>query len=296
MTKKNKNGNKLIIRLLSIALVIVALILTADNLVGSSKFDKYIPHSIHKQIENIHEIVGNTTLTPAVSQYEGLEIPARLHDQEEQMIRHTGYTVSYNEAWRMPNWVGYELTQEEVNGKVRRAKHFLPDPLVSGISATSEDYARSGYDRGHMAPAADMKWSKTAMKESFYFSNMCPQLHSLNAGDWKELEEKVREWAVRDSAIIIISGPIVDKKPKRIGVNKVAVPEAFYKVILSPYTSLPRAIGFIMKHRKGNRPLHVYAVSVDSVEKATGIDFFPALPDKTERKVESSFSLKQWGL
>ena len=119
----------------------------------------------------------------------------------------------------------------------------------------------------------------------------------MNAGDWKELEEKVREWAQRDSAIIIVSGPIINgDNPKRIGVSQVAVPDAFYKVILAPYLSTPRAIGFIMKHQKGNHPLRSYAVSVDSIESLTGIDFFPELPDAMEKEVEAKTQPEEWGL
>lgn len=236
-------------------------------------------------------------LSQPTTKYEGVEIPARLFDREEQIIHHTGYSVSYNELLRLPNWVGYELTREKTTGTVARAKHFQPDPLVQGISADNQDYSHSGYDRGHMAPAADMKWSTQAMKESFYFSNICPQLHNLNAGDWKELEEKVREWAQRDSAIIIVSGPIINgDNPKRIGVSQVAVPDAFYKVILAPYLSTPRAIGFIMKHQKGNHPLRSYAVSVDSIESLTGIDFFPELPDAIEKEVEAKTQPEEWSL
>lgn len=234
---------------------------------------------------------------PALTaQISDLEIPARLYDREEQIIRHTGFTVSYNEFLRLPNWVAYELTRRKTQGKEGRAKHFKPDPQVIGVSATNQDYARSGYDRGHMAPAADMKWNAQAMQESFYFSNISPQIHNLNAGDWKELEEKVREWAVRDSALYIVTGPVATRNPRRIGVRQVAVPDAFYKVILSAYGNRPRAIGFIFKNRKGNKPLRSYAVTVDSVEALTGIDFFPSLPAKIEKEVEAAFNLAEWDL
>lgn len=227
---------------------------------------------------------------------DNLEIPDRLPDREEQIINHTGYTVSYNENWRLPNWVAYELTSKEVQGTVKRAKHFVPDPLVIGISAENSDYARSGYDRGHMAPAADMKWNRTAMKESFYFSNICPQLHNINAGDWKELEEKVREWAMQYHSVYIVSGPIVGPNPKRIGKNKIAVPDAFFKVVLLDGLTGAQAIGFIIKQEKGNRPLKSYAVTIDSVESLTGINFFPGLPDELENKIESTFNPRQWNL
>lgn len=278
--KKTKNKTSFT-RLLIILLSVVSVILITENLGTRYGWDDYLP---------------DTLTNYAGEDIKDLEIPARLYDREEQIIRHTGYTVSYNEALRLPNWVAYELTCEKTKGTVGRINRFLPDPQVNGICPDTRDYSNSGYDRGHMAPAADMKWDKKAMKESFFLSNICPQLHNLNAGDWKELEEKVRQWAQRDSVLLIVCGPIVKEKPKRIGVNKVAVPTAFYKVILSPAGKSPRAIGFIMEHKKGNRSLRSYAVSVDSVEFLTGIDFFPALPDEIEQKVEKEYVIRQWGL
>ena len=226
----------------------------------------------------------------------GMELPSRLYDREEQIIRHTGYTVSYNEHWRLPNWVAYELTEEETRGTVGRTNRFLADPQIIGAAAETSDYTHSGYDRGHMAPAADMKWSAQAMKESFYMSNICPQLHNLNAGDWKDLEEQVRVWAQRYGSVYVACGPMVGKSPKRIGVNKVAVPERFYKVVLRYGGKRQQAIGFVMEQKKGNRPLAAYAVSVDRVEAMTGIDFFPSLPDEVEAKIEAECSPEAWGL
>ena len=292
--KKNNNGS-IITKLLFGTLIIIVTILIADNFKGRDQLSKDIPGTIREQMKNIRKRSLSRSVTTNID-YQNLKIPARLYDREEQVIHHSGYTVSYNEAWRLPNWVSYELTCEKTKGKTGRAKHFKSDPKVNGICATNDDYARSGYDRGHMVPAADMKWDATAMQESFYFSNICPQLHNLNAGDWKDLEEKTRSWAMRDSAIIVISGPIVNENAKRIGVNKVAVPEAFYKVIFSPYASPPHAIGFILKHQKGNRPLHTYAVTVDSVESATGINFFPTLSGEQEKQIESVINLRQWEL
>ena len=123
-----------------------------------------------------------------------MELPLPLEDRAEQIIKHEGYTVSYNKNWRLPNWVAYELIRDELRGTVSRTDKFVVDPYVNGVSATNADYRRSGFDRGHMAPAADMTWSETAMKESFYFSNMCPQNPGLNRGAWKDLEESIRKW------------------------------------------------------------------------------------------------------
>ena len=185
-------------------------------------------------------------------------------------------------------------TRQETKGKEKRGNRFIADPLVTGPIATNADYTRSGYDKGHMAPAADMKWSPEAMKESFYFSNMCPQHPQLNRRGWKNLEEKIRDWAVADSAIIIICGPIIDKPSKTIGKNKVAVPERFFKVILSPFVKPARGIGFLFNNRQAVEPLSTYAVSIDSIEKLTHMDFFSPLPDEIENAVEANADYYQW--
>lgn len=222
-----------------------------------------------------------------ISSDEKLEIPEMYSSSGGQIIERTGYTLSYNADYKTPQWVAWELTKQESQGEEKRTDKFVPDPDVRGAKAYTGDYTNSGYDRGHMAPAADMKWSRKAMEESFYLSNICPQNPNLNRGDWNDLEEKSRQWARRFGKIYITCGPIYDnKKPKRIGNNKVGVPDAFYKVILINDNKNPQAIGFIFENRAGHQPLTKYIVTVDSVEKRTGIDFFPALPDEVEKKIE----------
>ncbi|WP_370634117.1 DNA/RNA non-specific endonuclease [Bacteroides sp. K03] len=225
---------------------------------------------------------------------EELEIPVMTAPRKGQIIRHTGYTVSYNENLRLPNWVAYELTHQETQGNAQRTDRFIADPQVKGVIATNADYTRSGYDKGHMAPAADMKWSVTAMKESFYFSNMCPQHPELNRRKWKDLEEKIRDWAIADSAIIIICGPIVEDSAQKIGKNRVVVPQKFFKVILSPFVDNPRAIGFLFDNERSVEPLGTYVVSVDSIETLTGMDFFAPLPDELEDSIEAKADIRLW--
>lgn len=240
-----------------------------------------------QQIRSSQKDEPKTNTSLQVLSSKELAIPISMTPQQEQIIRHTGYTVSYNKELKLPNWVSYELTREETKGKEKRNNRFIADPLVKGIIATNADYARSGYDKGHMAPAADMKWSPQAMKESFYFSNMCPQHPQLNRRGWKNLEEKIRDWAIADSAIIIICGPIITKQPKTIGKNKVAVPQQYFKVILSPFVRPMRAIGFLFNNRQALEPLSTYAVTVDSIERLTNMDFFASLPDEIENKIEA---------
>ena len=224
------------------------------------------------------------------------EEPVLLTNQPEQIIEHLGYTVSYNHAWHLPNWVAYELTHVEVQGESSRTDKFLPDPQVQGDPVVTRDYKGSGYDRGHMAPAADMKWSEQAMQESFYMTNICPQNHSNNAGDWKDLEELARDLASAYHSIYICCGPIVTDTTCTIGIErKIVVPQAFYKVFLRQKTNGTwTAIGFIMPNAAGNRPLMTYMHSIDEVEQQTGIDFFYNLPDSIETVVERDYTISDW--
>lgn len=237
---------------------------------------------------------NRTSVSNRIPSSKDLEIPTLLTPRQQQIIRHTGYTVSYNKDTKLPNWVSYELTRAETKGKEKRSNRFIADPLVKGAIATNADYTRSGYDKGHMAPAADMKWSPVAMNESFYFSNMCPQHPQLNRRGWKKLEDKIRDWAVADSAIIIICGPVIKKQPKTIGKNKVAVPQQFFKVILSPFVKPMRAIGFLFNNEQSVDPLSAYVVTVDSIERLTNMDFFSLLPDELENMIEAEANYFQW--
>ena len=228
--------------------------------------------------------------------YISLKTPICHPSNPRQIIHHTGFSVSYNEGWRLPNWVAYEMTREKTVGGSERKNNFTKDPHVIGAIASADDYKYSGYDRGHMAPAADMKWDDIAMRESFYFSNICPQHPNLNQRGWKKLEDKIRHWAVADSAIIIVCGPLVNDSCRKLGANEVVIPHAFYKVILSPFLTTPQAIGFIFKNEQATEPLLSYVVTVDSVEVVTGIDFFSALPDGIENLIESVVDISRWDL
>lgn len=213
---------------------------------------------------------------------------------DEQIIDYKGMTVSFNPSLHIPNWTAWELTADETRGDVKRSDKFVADTRVAGCPASS-DYSRSGYDRGHMAPAGDMKWDPEAMAETFYLTNICPQDHSLNSRAWKKLEEKCRDWARIDSAIIIVCGPVLSQPPvDYIGKSRVAVPAAFFKVILSPHANPPRGIGFIMPNSYVKGGMQTCAVSIDEVERVTGHDFFSELPDDIENDVESRCQFHFW--
>lgn len=211
---------------------------------------------------------------------------------EEQIVEYSGFTVSFNPGLRIPNYVVYELTRNETEGDVARASSFDCDTEVEGCPEPS-DYTRSGYDRGHMAPAADMKWDYDAMHESFYMTNICPQNHSLNGGGWKRLEEKIRDWAERDSALIVVTGPITEPGHKTLK-SGVAVPQKFFKAILAPYAKPVRGIAFIYRNEGGQKVIERQMVSIDSVESATGLDLFYELPDDIENRIEKSSDYNEW--
>ena len=225
-----------------------------------------------------------------------VEIPTLKNKQKEQIIKHEGYTVSYNSDYKIANWVAYELTSKEATSqKNERSNKFVPDPMVKGASATNGDYTRTGYDRGHLAPAGDMKWSAKAMRESFYLSNICPQKPGLNRGVWKELEEQSRLWAKENGSLFVITGPVYKGEMKRIGKNRVGVPETFYKVLCMKVNGKIEGVGFLFDNKDyGKTSLRSKMISIDSVEKATGIDFFPTLPDSIERELESKVNYKSW--
>lgn len=211
------------------------------------------------------------------------------------LLHRTGYVCCYNAETRLPHWVAWVLTANHTTGPYKRnGIKFQEDTDVDAPRATHEDYIRSGYDRGHLCPSGDNKWSEEAQLQSFLYTNCCPQLHNLNAGDWNELEGKCRKWAQQYGGVYIVSGPLLlNKKHKTIGKNKVVVPEAFFKVVLC-MEGEPKAIGFIYRNEANNKTMSSYVNTVDDVERLTGLDFFSALPDEVEREVEAKADLADW--
>ncbi len=221
-----------------------------------------------------------------------LEIPKT--NPKDIVVTHSGYSLVYNESHEQASWVAYELTKEETNKIYERTDKFLHDPDVKTGTANTKDYSGNGYDRGHLAPASDMGWSANAMAESFYYSNISPQDKSFNRGIWKRLEELVRTWAVENNSVYVVTGPVLTSGLSSIGANKVSVPKYFYKVILDYTEPGIKGIGFIMENARSSSPLQNFVVTIDSVEKFTGIDFFPALPDDQEKLIEGTLCIKCW--
>ena len=212
-----------------------------------------------------------------------------------KIIEHDHYTLGYNEEHEQASWVAYRLTDHQIQNPITKRKdNFRSDPKVKTGSAALSDYKGSGYDRGHLAPAADFKWSATAMSESFYMSNMSPQVPGFNRGIWKNMESTVRNWAVENDEIYIVTGPVLGNTLGSIGSNRVSIPSQYYKVILDYKKPDIKGIGIIMPNEKSDASLSFYAVSIDEVERVTGIDFFPELPDKIEERIERNINVTNW--
>lgn len=282
MTRNGTNSKKRhrfsIGRILGIA-VIIAILVGIGRLVANTADTEStrLPEKESQDIPatELMKVITNPSLDTVALSYKAME-------------------VSFNPTMHQPNWVAWELTGDETYGTIRRDSQFYTDPSVPGCAKTY-DYSYSGYDRGHMAPAGDMKWDADAMRETFCLVNICPQAKVLNTGAWKRLEEKCRTIARLDSALIIVCGPVLtDSISDYIGDTGVAVPRRFFKVILSPYTTPMRGIGFIMANDRVKGGMQAAAVSIDEVERITGHDFFSALPDSIENRIEATCDFNGW--
>jgi len=214
-----------------------------------------------------------------------------------QIVHHKYYSLSYNEKYEQAEWVAYVLTKTSLRiPNVERAKRFKTDTKVKSRSAIYYDYKGSGYSRGHLAPAGDMAFSDEAMKESFFMSNMSPQKQAFNGGIWNELENNVRNWAFKNNKLFIVTGPILDSSINEfIGKNNVGVPKYFYKIMLDIDDPERKAIAFLIPNEKSIKPLKDYVVTVDEIEKLTGIDFFKDLISLEEQvKLESKSDINKW--
>jgi endonuclease G len=272
------------------AFFIICLLAFCKQEVRNSSGEK-IPDNL-QDIVNVPFADSLPTDTIHLTDMSRLEIPKT--KPEDSIISHTGYSILFNDAYKQAEWVAYELTKDETNNVFTRTDKFVPDPDVKTGTATESDYSGSGFDRGHLAPAADMGWSATAIAESFYYSNMSPQTPGFNRGIWKKLEEQVRTWAIENDSLYIVTGPVLTKGLRTIGEHKVAVPDFYYKVILDYTEPGINGIGFILRNASSGLPLKDFAVTIDSVEKFTGFDFFPLLPDNQEQIIEKTLCDTCW--
>ena len=236
------------------------------------------------------EVLGNkedSKVSTDLDQY----IPSSKTNKE--IVRHSAFMLSYQEEYEQASWVLHRLVKEAAYGKAERSNEFLSDPLVQSGSAVAQDYARSGYDRGHLCPAGDFKHDKELQDETFYMSNMSPQMPDFNRGIWSDLENKVRSWVKKRSELIIVTGPILKKGLPTIGrMNQIAVPEKYYKIIYDP--AKEEAIAFLFPNEGSVELVKSFTISIDELEIMTGIDFFAKLSDSLEQKIEVNNNVDDW--
>lgn len=211
-----------------------------------------------------------------------------------QIVHHESYSLSYSEPHEQAEWVAYELKKAHLSHSNFKRPYFEIDKAVKSGAAHWRNYKKSGYDRGHLCPAGDRKYTKTAYNETFLTSNISPQEHSFNAGIWNALEQKVRYWASKYNGVFVVTGGVLHGNMKTIGDEDVSIPNQFYKVLIDNNTGKTKMIAFLMPHENSHQPLYEFVVPVDTIEKLTGIDFFSELDDAVEIKLEASSSYKAW--
>lgn len=217
-----------------------------------------------------------------------------LPKSDNQIIHHKSYSLSYNEYHEQADWTVHVLKKSDMTSANYSRPYFEIDNMVSTGAATWRNYKNSGYDKGHLVPAADRKGSKEQHDETFLTSNISPQNHDFNAGLWNRLEQKVRYYAQQHGTLYVVTGPVLKKGLKSIGSEHVSVPEQYYKILYRDGKDGPNLLAFLMDNKPSNKAIYNYITSVDTIESLTGIDFFYQLPDDIESKLEQERSSKGW--
>lgn len=240
--------------------------------------------NIIDEIENLKLQKIQETLQKYIPQFSG----------NHEIIKHSAFILSYNEDHEQANWVMHIVPKDVITGTVTRTNDFRIDSSVSTGTANVSDYWDSGFDRGHLAPSADFRWSKKALSESYYYSNMSPQRPELNRNSWNNLEMQVREWVVDHGDLLVITGPVLNDQLPKIpqGSKRVSIPEFYYKIIVDMNSEQPKAIAFLMPNKSFTDNISNYIVTIDSIEVVTNIDFFPNFANAED--FESSNELKYW--
>lgn len=237
---------------------------------------------------------ARTTLVPLDGKWRdsllAVNVPSGVKDT---LVKYDAFEVHFNGGWGIANCTAYELTRGELHGALKRGDDFMEDPAVDGCPSP-DAYAGSGLDRGHLVPAADLKWDDQALRQSFLMTNICPMHKALNEGGWAKLEEKVREWTNRDSALLVFTGPVVAGGDSTLAAQPVKVPSHYFKVVLAPCVRPMRALAFIFPNGRCGGHLRQYAVSVAEVERLTGLGFMTALPEEQRQSIKQGVNLDAW--
>lgn len=240
----------------------------------------------------------NTYSKESSSNNEGFiaDVPAELLpiSTTGAIVEHNHFILSYNEPFEQAEWVAYVLKKNHLTYDDRKRPYFIEDPKVKTKSADWRNYKGSGYDRGHLCPAGDRRFSEQAYNETFYTSNISPQDRDFNAGVWNRLEMQVRSWAKRYDELFVITGGVLENSLDEIGEEDVDVPEYYYKIVSRGRGDNIKVVGFLMKNEESSLSIESFLVPLNKIEKMTGIDFFHELPDGLEEKLEVSVESKDW--
>ncbi|MDO6473136.1 DNA/RNA non-specific endonuclease [Maribacter sp. 1_MG-2023] len=211
-----------------------------------------------------------------------------------EIVNHEYFTLSYNEPYEQAEWVAYTLSKSHLTYDDRKRPYFIEDPFVSSKSADWRNYKGSGYDRGHLLPAGDRRFSLQAYNETFYTSNISPQDREFNSGIWNDLEQQTRRWAKQYGTLYIFTGGVLESGLEEIGQEDVDVPNAFYKIIARKKGDKIYTLSFLMPNKPQFTSLRNFVVSIDEIEKETGIDFFTKLTEKQQSAFEGSKNTTGW--
>ncbi len=246
-----------------------------------------------------NEYISNESKTKVAHVDNNRETIARNFDflpssSTNQVVKHQYYTLSYNEVHEQAEWVAYELKKDYIKNNNFKRPFFIEDDKVKTGSADWRNYKNTKYDKGHLCPAGDMEFALDAYNDTFFTSNISPQVRNFNNGVWNRLEQKVRYWAVKYDGIYVITGGVLESSLMTIGKERVSVPKSFYKILLDNSGDELKMIGFLVPNTESNKPLYSFVVSVDYIEKLTGINFFPKLNDNIENQLEKRNDYKDW--
>ncbi len=263
---------------------------------------------LHKKTDSVNAVINGIKLKLLHKDLKTYGLPKCKKDKE--IVEHNALILSYNEAHEQANWVAHIISKDIGKTGYARTNDFRPDPKVQNGSTEEKDfflktllpdstysYDGYGYDRGHLAPSADFRWNKEAMSESYFYSNMSPQLPDFNRGIWAKTESFLREYVnEQQHNIYVVTGGILSDDLAKVerSINRVSIPKYFYKVALDAEGDEKKGIGFLLPHEASEYPAISFIVPIDSIEKLTGIDFFASFPENTQAKFESGVDIKHW--
>lgn len=237
-------------------------------------------------------------IQPSTSRHLKLGTPQAIYERVRE-----GYALAEDARLKIPLWVQYELRPADLKPTVERNKAFKPDPTIpAGSRSETSDYKDSGYDRGHMAPADDMKRSQLVMDDCFLLSNIAPQNKKLNEVAWRLLEAAVQKWVQERGPLTIIMGPVFIASSAGqvsypvIGKDQVAVPTHFFKIVVDANDPANvQALAFLMPNEDlAGHKFSEYLVSIDEIERLTGLDFLSALPEDVQARIEAQKAAAVW--